>query len=55
MRMNYVKHSRNHADSEYMYHVWVDPEGAEFISNKHTNSRLPFISTDSYDHITCNR
>jgi len=37
MAMNYEpNHSRDHADSEYVSCVVVDHNGAEIISNKHT-------------------
>jgi len=41
-------HFLDHADSEYLLHVWVDGKGAEFIGNKqihlhthtHTHTQL---------------
>jgi len=49
MRTNYVpKHSRNHADSEYVSYEGVDRKGAEFIGSKksliYTHSTL-YINT----------
>ena len=48
MWMNYVpKHSRDHADSEYISNVWVDRKWAEFfgnkLTNKYTNTQLYVI------------
>jgi len=51
--MNYVsKHSRDHADSEYVLNVWVDCKGAEFIvTNKHTNTQLSTL-VESFENFT---
>ena len=39
MRMNVSKHSRDHADSDYVSYVGVDRKGAHCIGNKQTDEQ----------------